>query len=147
VRSNVGWLPKVGQRWLAVIGFISTIAGVVTFAFNHSNRWAWLAIAGLASLAVAATAARHDVEASGRCTKMTSEQPFLEQPEDFWCRSDDAGPDKPGDSFLDTASGEVWIVQADGSWRSLGCIWDEDYPNSGLPSPQSPPASTTVSGR
>ena len=48
-----GWVLKVWQRWLALIGAISTLTGVVVFALAHGREGAWIAIAGLLVLVVA----------------------------------------------------------------------------------------------
>ena len=58
--NRLGWVTKAGQRWLAVIGFLSTVAGVVVFAISERRPWAWLAIAGLATLVVAVGWTAHD---------------------------------------------------------------------------------------
>ena len=53
-------LPSVWQKWLAMIALVSTLAGVGVFIGTHHNEWAWLAIAGLASLVVAVGWTAHD---------------------------------------------------------------------------------------
>jgi hypothetical protein len=43
----MSWLGGVAQRWLALVGTVSTLAGIVALVADAGRNWAWLAIAGL----------------------------------------------------------------------------------------------------
>jgi hypothetical protein len=48
----MSWLGGVAQRWLALVGAASTVAGIVALALEAGRNWAWLAIGGLLLLVV-----------------------------------------------------------------------------------------------
>ena len=45
-------LSRAGQKWLAVVGAVSTVVGVIGLGVSHRLWWAWIAIGSLALFAV-----------------------------------------------------------------------------------------------
>ena len=58
--SPRGWLVGAGHRWLILMGFASTVLGIIAFAASERRYWAWLAIAGLLVLVAAFGWTAHD---------------------------------------------------------------------------------------
>jgi hypothetical protein len=54
LKTSMGWLGGTVRRWVALMGFAVTLAGIATFAATESLPWAWLAIGGLILLVVSA---------------------------------------------------------------------------------------------
>jgi len=58
--GSFGWLAGTARRLVVLISTVATVATVVGFFVSESHVWAWLAIAALASLAVALAWTAHD---------------------------------------------------------------------------------------
>jgi len=60
VGNSFGWLTATARRLVVLISTVATMATVLGFLVSESHLWAWLAIAALASLAVALAWTAHD---------------------------------------------------------------------------------------
>lgn len=50
--SRLDWISGAFQRWFVLIGFISTMAGVVAFMITHRQYWVWLVVLGLITIVI-----------------------------------------------------------------------------------------------
>jgi hypothetical protein len=72
----MSWLGGVAQRWLALVGAVSTLAGIVALAAEAGHNWAWLAIGGLLLLVLSVGWTARDEHALRlRAEKVTHQPP------------------------------------------------------------------------